>query len=163
MIIAYLKGKYFVSIFGKVYTNEIGVMKVPLNPNAFSFQTHKGVIGISAFGYHRMVQLRSLLPGYGGKSVFATEPTGGSFEVNYLGNIYLVQKTKQYIVHGKRLNYLQDQYTVLSINGVSEQPFTNTCFAQKSDILTIKHYLQMRKLFKPGFIEVSTITVMYLF
>lgn len=163
MIIAYFKGKYFVSIFHKVYTNETGVMKVPLNPDAFSIQAHKGVIGISAFGYHRMFQLRSLLPGYGGKPNFVTEPIGEPFEVNYLGNIYLVQKTKQYVAYGKRLTCLRDQYTVLSINGTPEQPFTNSCLAQKTDILTIKHYIQMKKLFNLDFTGAPTITVMYLF
>lgn len=153
MIIAYFKGKYFVSIFHKVYTNETGVMKVPLNPDAFSIQAHKGVIGISAFGYHRMFQLRSLLPGCGGKPNF----------VNYLGNIYLVQKTKQYVAYGKRLTCLRDQYTVLSINGTPEQPFTNSCLAQKTDILTIKHYIQMKKLFNLDFTGAPAITVMYLF
>ncbi|CAD5236299.1 hypothetical protein PP187_gp310 [Klebsiella phage vB_KvM-Eowyn] len=162
MIISFMKKSYFISLFGKIYSSGPDAMRIPLNPNAWSFQCHRGMIGISAFGRHHFVDVKSII--YGGQSKMVTDPIGELFEIDYLGDTYLVQRTKQYMARGNHLELMQDRYTVISINGIMEPAFENTISVQQTPKLTIKHYLHMKKLFRltPSF-DVKNIKVTYLF
>lgn len=162
MIIAFKKKKWFIALFGKLYYSGPDAMKIPLDPAAWPIQFHKGLLGASRPGRQYFLDLKSLW--CGGESTLATHPIGEVMDVEYNGNSYQMQKSIQYVCRGKREEFMREQYTILPINGKPEIPFMNTCQAEKTPQLTVKHYLFIRNVFSPvPGADFSKFIVIYLF